>query len=94
MLRDFAALFRAFDRRPVTAPSAGAGRASAPAPRRRAAFRALAILLGSAALCGCGIKGALRLPPPATAAAAPADPASAPASSESPAATPPAEKPK
>ena len=94
MLRDFAALFRVFDRRPVTAPSAGADRASTPARRGPTAFRALAILLCSAALCGCGIKGALRLPPPAAPTAAPVDPASPPASLESPAATPAAEKPK
>jgi len=94
MLREFAAPFRAIDCRPATNPSAAADRAVAPPRRRALAFRASAAVLCGALLCGCGIKGPLRLLPPAAPAAAPADPVSSPASSESPAVTDPAAKPK
>ena len=59
MLREFAATLRRL---------AVAGAAPS-------AAGALALLLAAAPLAGCGIKGPLRLPPPAAAPAAPAAPA-------------------
>jgi len=95
MLREIAAPFRALVSLTATAPSAAAGaRRAVAAPRRTPPGPSTAIvLLSCAALCGCGIKGPLRMPPPAP-AAAPADAAAAPASTASPAAIDPAAKPK
>jgi len=97
MLREIAAPFRAIVCRPAAMPFAAAADGAVTPPRRMASvLRASAILLSGALLCGCGIKGPLRPPPPGTAApaAAPADPAGAPAPSASPAAIDPAAKPK
>jgi len=92
MLREIAAPFRAIDCRPATTPSAAPDRAAAAARRPGPALRATSLLLCGALLCGCGIKGPLRLAPPPAPAAAPADPAPAPASADSPAVTAPAAK--
>jgi len=98
MLREFAALFRAIVCRSATAPLAAPDtrRAVTPPRRRAPVFRASVFLLSGTLLCGCGIKGPLRPPPPAASApaAAPAAPAAVPAPAEAPAAIDPAAKPK
>ena len=96
MLREFAASFSAFAAVTATTPPAAAGTHRGPAAPRPGApvARTALVLLCCALQCACGIKGPLRLPPPAP-AAAPADAAAAPAPAAPPAeASDPAAKPK
>jgi pyruvate dehydrogenase E2 component (dihydrolipoamide acetyltransferase) len=93
MLREFAASFRAFAAVTATTPSAAAGTHCGPAAPRPGATvaRTALVLLSCGVLCACGIKGPLRMPPPAP-AAAPAEAAAAPAPAAPPEASDPAPK--
>ena len=97
MLREIAAPFRAIVPRPTTTPVAATNANRAAREWRRmapASPSALALLLAATLLCGCGIKGPLRPPPPAAVppAATPADAGAAPAPSETPSSVDPSAK--
>lgn len=96
MSREIAAPFRATVFRTATAPAGAASsrRAATDRPPIASGLAVPAVLLFSALLCGCGIKGGLRQPPPPATApvASPAEPAAAPAPSDPPAIVAPAAK--